>query len=100
MNQNINEVLKDKELDLRFPNRIESISVTPNEIIAELKDHRKLSIPRAWLDRPDYSNFNHATDEQLKDYEIIGLGKTVYFPQVEEYLGVHTFTGGLNSLCT
>lgn len=28
---------------------------------------------------------------------MIGLGESIYFPQVNEYLIIHTFVGGLNA---
>jgi hypothetical protein len=52
------------------------------------------------LDRPNFFNFNHATDQQLENYEVIGLGESVYFPQINEYLGIHAFVGGLNASCS
>ncbi|CAG8774176.1 1334_t:CDS:2, partial [Racocetra fulgida] len=49
------------------------------KLTAELDDGRELNIK----------------DEQLKRYEILFEGKMVYFPDIDEYFQVQTFTDGL-----
>ncbi|WNE41648.1 MAG: hypothetical protein AM1032_000388 [Mycoplasmataceae bacterium] len=79
--------------------KIIKVAVEPTKLIAFLSDGRELAIPRDWFKLDRAFNLKNVTDEQLKDYEITGLGETIYFPQVEEFLGLHTFTGGLKAPC-
>lgn len=85
--------------DLNNNSPIVKVFINTNEVAVQLADGRNLSIPRTWLNRPEFFNLNHTTDEQLKDYEIIGLGETIYFPKVEEALNIRTFTNGLYAHC-
>ena len=54
------------------------LEITENKLIALLKDGRETSIPREWLNKPNFFNLNNATTEKLKKYEILADGKTVY----------------------
>lgn len=46
--------MKKKDLELNFSNRITKVFVTSEKIVAMLSDQREFSIPRDWLDRPDF----------------------------------------------
>ena len=59
--------------------RIVSIDVSDEMIVAKLVDGRTISVPIAWSWR-----LSEATREQRLNYEIIGDGEGVHWPDVDE----------------
>ncbi len=69
----MNIVVKVQEL------RIKEISITENDISAYLTDGRTISVPLAWSWR-----LSEASPEQRENYEIIGDGQIVHWPDIDE----------------
>ena len=63
--------------------RIKNIKVTEDEIIAHLVDGRTISVPLAWSWR-----LSEATPVQRSNYEIIGDGQGIHWPDVDEDISV------------
>jgi hypothetical protein len=63
--------------------RIKDIQVTEDEIIAYLVDGRTISVPLAWSWR-----LSEATSRQRSNYEIIGDGQGIHWPDVDEDISV------------
>ncbi len=59
--------------------RITDIRVTDDSITASLTDGRTISVPLAWSWR-----LSEATPEQRGNFEIIGSGVGVHWPDVDE----------------
>lgn len=59
--------------------RIVAIEVTEDTITAQLADGRTISVPLTWLWR-----LSAATPEQRNNFEIIGNGDGVHWPDIEE----------------
>ena len=59
--------------------RIKNLSVTEDTITAYLVDGRIISVPLAWSWR-----LSEATSEQRSNYEIIGDGQGVHWPDIDE----------------
>jgi hypothetical protein len=59
--------------------RIKDVKVTDDAIIAYLVDGRLISVPLAWSWR-----LSEATPEQRANYEIIGDGYSVHWPDIDE----------------
>ena len=59
--------------------RIKNIEVTDDTITAHLVDGRVISVPLAWSWR-----LSEATSEQRANYEIIGDGQGVHWPEIDE----------------
>jgi hypothetical protein len=59
--------------------RIKDISVTEDTITAYLVDGRVISVPLAWSWR-----LSEATLKQRANYEIIGDGQGVHWPDIDE----------------
>jgi hypothetical protein len=59
--------------------RIKNIEVTGDTITAYLVDGRVISVPLAWSWR-----LSEATPEQRTNYEIIGDGQGVHWPEIDE----------------
>jgi hypothetical protein len=59
--------------------RIKDIEITEDTIIAQLTDGRTISVPLVWSWR-----LSEATPEQRANYEIIGEGHGVHWPDIDE----------------
>ena len=59
--------------------RIKSIRITDETITADLADGRTISVPLAWSWR-----LSDATPEQRSNFEIIGNGLGVHWPDIDE----------------
>ena len=63
--------------------RLSSIRVTEDEIIAYLVDGRTISVPLAWSWR-----LSEATRDQRNNFEILGDGQGVHWPDIDEDISV------------
>ena len=70
--------------------KIKSIRVNEDEIIAQLLDGRIISVPLAWSWR-----LSEATEEQRKNYEFIGDGIGVHWPDIDEDLSAQGMLTGI-----
>ncbi|HVA46767.1 MAG TPA: DUF2442 domain-containing protein [Pirellulales bacterium] len=70
--------------------RIMTIEVTDDEITAQLVDGRRISVPLVWSWR-----LTNATPEQRKNYEIIGSGEGVHWPDVDEDISARGMLHGV-----
>ncbi len=59
--------------------RINALKVTDDSIIAQLADGRTISVPLAWSWR-----LSEATPQQRNNFEIMGNGQGVHWPDVDE----------------
>ncbi len=59
--------------------KIKSVRVTEDLITASLADGRTISVPLAWSWR-----LSEATPEQRAQYEIIGDGQGIRWPEIDE----------------
>jgi len=59
--------------------RIIGLEVTDESIVAQLADGRTVSVPLAWSWR-----LSEATPEQRRNFEIMGSGQGVHWPDVDE----------------
>ena len=69
--------------------RIIKIDVTDDSISAELADGRTISVPLAWSWR-----LSEATPKQRMNFEMIGLGEGVHWPDVDEDLSAQGLLRG------
>ena len=70
--------------------RIASVEVTDDEIRATLFDGRKISVPLVWSWR-----LAGATPEQRQNFEIIGSGQGIHWPDLDEDISaIGMLTGG------
>ncbi|MEX0612972.1 MAG: DUF2442 domain-containing protein [Pirellulales bacterium] len=70
--------------------RIVSLDVTADSISAELSDGRTVSVPLAWSWR-----LSEATPEQRKNFEIIGSGEGVHWPDIDEDISARGMLQGI-----
>ena len=69
--------------------RIERVDVTDDSITAHLRDGRVISVPLAWSWR-----LRAATPAQRANYEIIGDGQGVHWPDIDEDLSADGMLNG------
>jgi hypothetical protein len=67
----------------------ERLRVSDHYITAELSDGRVVSVPLWWSWR-----LEQATEAQRNNNQIIGVGHTAYWPDVDEHLSVQGFLQG------
>ena len=64
----------------------QEVSFTDDEFIVSLADGRTITVPLVWFPR-----LAGATSAQLQNYEILGDGEGIHWPEIDEDLSV----GGL-----
>lgn len=70
--------------------RIKEIAITDETITACLQDGRTISVPLAWSWR-----LSEATKEQRQNYEIIGDGIGVHWPDIDEDISAEGMLSGV-----
>ena len=70
--------------------RVKDVSVTEELITFDLMDGRVISVPLAWSWR-----LSEATPAQRKNFEIIGDGQGVHWPEVDEDLSAEGMLHGV-----
>jgi len=75
--------------------KIINLAVHLEKLTAQLNDGRELSIPIAWFTKWGVENISV---EKLKKYEI-WEGEEIYFPDIDEVLGMEVFIYGFNTPC-
>ena len=70
--------------------RIKKINITKDTITAHLVDGRVISVPLAWSWR-----LSEATPEQRANYEIIGDGQGVHWPEIDEDISAEGMLYGM-----
>jgi len=70
--------------------RMKDISISEDTITAHLIDGRSISMPLAWSWR-----LSEATLEQRANYEIIGDGQAVHWPDIDEDLSAEGMLYGI-----
>jgi hypothetical protein len=70
--------------------RIKDVRVTDDELVVALADGRTLSVPLVW-----YPRLLNASAEQRGDWELIGDGEGVHWPQIDEDLSAAGMLRGI-----
>ena len=63
--------------------RAEEATVTDDTLTAELADGRTISVPLAW-----YPRLVHATQQERDNWRLIGGGRGIHWPDLDEDLSV------------
>lgn len=70
--------------------RLSEVSITEDEIIARLQDGRSISVPLLWSWR-----LSAATAAQRQNFEILGDGQGIHWPDIDEDISVEGMLHGL-----
>ncbi|MBM4037711.1 MAG: DUF2442 domain-containing protein [Planctomycetes bacterium] len=68
------------------------VEVTEDKLIVELKDGRTVSVPIAWFPR-----LLHGTAEERGNWELLGDGEGIHWPDLDEDISVEGLLLGLPS---
>jgi Protein of unknown function (DUF2442) len=74
--------------------RIKDLRITEDAIQATLVDGREVSVPLAWSWR-----LSDATPVQRSNFQIIGLGLGVHWPDIDEDLSAEGMLSGVPARC-
>jgi hypothetical protein len=67
----------------------ENIEFTDDDMVVSLVDGRKIMIPLVWFPR-----LANATKSQLENFELLGDGDGIHWPEIDEDLSVAGFLLG------
>ena len=88
-------IIKRGEISSQNEVKILNLAVHLEKLTAQLNDGRELSIPIDWFAKWGVENVNA---EKLKKYEI-KRGVNIFFPDIDEVLGIETFIHGFDAPC-
>ena len=69
-----------------------TIEVTNDTLTAELSDERTISVPLSW-----YPRLVHATSQERSNWELIGGGQGIHWPDLDEDISVESLLAGRKS---
>ena len=75
-------------VDVKVP-EAERVAVTVDTLIAELSDGRTISVPLDW-----YPRLTHATPQERDNWELIGSGEGIHWPDLDEDISVEGLLAG------
>ena len=81
--------------NLKLEPKILNLAVHLEKLTAQLNDGRELSIPIDWFAKWGVEGVNA---EKLRKYEI-KRGENIYFPDIDEVLGIEVFIHGFDAPC-
>lgn len=59
------------------------VEFTDDDLIVSLVDGRKIAVPLVWFPR-----LSEATKSQLENYELLGDGEGIHWPEIDEDVSV------------
>ncbi len=68
---------------VKFDTNAVDVKVTDDQLLVVLADGRELAVPLAWFPR-----LTEATQEQRKNWRLIGQGQGIHWPDVDEDISV------------
>jgi len=71
---------------------IVNIHIVQDRMIIHLQDERELVIPIDW-----YPRLLHATDAERQNWELLGDGYAIHWPDLDEHIGVEGLLAGRRS---
>ncbi len=74
--------------EMRVP-EAETVVVTEDTLTAELADGRTISVPLAW-----YPRLVHATPEERNNWQLIGGGQGIHWPDLDEDISIEGLLAG------
>jgi len=69
-----------------------AVKVSADALLVELRDGRRVSVPLTW-----YPRLAEATPRERRNWELIGCGIGVHWPDIDEDISVEALLAGLAS---
>ncbi len=67
----------------------QNVEFTDDDLVVSLVDGRKVIVPLVWFPR-----LSNATRSQLENYELLGDGEGIHWPEIDEDLSVEGLLRG------
>ncbi len=68
------------------------VDVTEDNLIVDLTDGRRIIVPLAW-----YSRLMYATPAERNNFQLLGEGYAIEFPDLDEHIGIEGLLAGRQS---
>ena len=75
------------------PPRAIDVTVTDDTLLVDLEDGRTISVPIGW-----YPRLAHGTSGEWENYQISGGGRGIYWPELDEDIGIDGLLLGKQSM--
>lgn len=72
--------------------KVVSVTVTNDTLSADLEDGRTIAVPMGW-----YPRLAHGTPSERANFQISGAGYGIYWPELDEDIGVEGLLAGKKS---
>ena len=69
-----------------------NITVTEDDLVVDLVDGRRLIVPLAW-----YPRLVYATAAERQNFQLLGDGYAIEFPDLDEHIGIEGLLAGRHS---
>lgn len=69
-----------------------AVAVTSDRLIVDLADGRSLTVPLEW-----YPRLMHGSDAERQNWQLLGGGYAVEWPELDEHIGVEGLLAGRGS---
>ena len=69
-----------------------AITITGKKLIVELEDGRTIAIPLEW-----YPRLLHGTVKERQNYQLLGDGYAIEWPDLDEHIGIEGLLAGRRS---
>lgn len=69
-----------------------AVTVTDRELLIELEDGRSIAIPMEW-----YPRLLHGTVAERQNYQLLGDGYAIEWPDLDEHIGIEGLLAGRKS---
>jgi hypothetical protein len=68
------------------------VSLAGDRLVVDLTDGRTLSVPLAW-----YPRLQHASEAERKNWQLLGEGYAIEWPDLDEHIGMDGLLAGRRS---
>ena len=79
-------------LDLEHEPAAQRVEVTDEQLAVDLADGRRLIVPLEW-----YPRLQHATAAERGNWQLLGDGYAIEWPDIDEHIGVEGLLAGRRS---
>lgn len=69
-----------------------NVTITGEKLVIDLEDGRSVSVPIAW-----YPRLTHASDAERQNWELLGDGYAIEWPEIDEHIGIEALLAGKRS---
>ena len=79
-------------LTLEIDPVVVAVTITEKKLLLELEDGRSIAIPLEW-----YPRLLHGTVAERQNYQLLGDGYAIEWPELDEHIGIEGLLAGRRS---